>query len=140
LNIRLKLPPMVERLYEIVAELEASYPGRTFTPDGHLVGSLGEVVAAEALGLTLHRASYKGHDAADADGRLIQIKMTGRTGRSVAIRETCDRLVVLKVVSTREAEIVYDGDGAPAWEAAYAMQRNGQRTLPLSRLIAAQRR
>ena len=26
-----------------------------FTPDGHLVGSIGEVVAAEASGLRLHR-------------------------------------------------------------------------------------
>jgi hypothetical protein len=30
-------------------ELEADYPGHEFTPDGHLVGSTGEVIAAEAL-------------------------------------------------------------------------------------------
>jgi hypothetical protein len=46
------------------------------------VGSIGEVVAAEALGLTLHPPSYPGHDAFDASGD-VQIKMTG--GDSVSM-------------------------------------------------------
>jgi len=41
-----RVPDLVGRLYEIVSELEALFPGRHFTPDGHLVGSLGEVMAA----------------------------------------------------------------------------------------------
>jgi len=41
------IPELVERLYAIVRRLEEKYPGRRFTPDGHLVGSLGEVIAAE---------------------------------------------------------------------------------------------
>jgi hypothetical protein len=45
---RVKLPPPVATIYRAVAELEAQY-GRKFTPDGHLVGSIGEVVAAEDL-------------------------------------------------------------------------------------------
>jgi hypothetical protein len=65
---RISLPEPVAKIYEAVAELEARYPGRKFTPDGHLVGSIGEVIAAEALGLTLHPASYPGHDAFDANG------------------------------------------------------------------------
>jgi hypothetical protein len=41
----------VARIYQATAELEALYPGRKFTPDGHLVGSIGEVIAADDLGL-----------------------------------------------------------------------------------------
>lgn len=37
----------VKRIYAITAELEALYPGRHFTPDGHMVGSIGEVLVAE---------------------------------------------------------------------------------------------
>lgn len=48
MNRRVKLPPPVAAIYLAVAELEGLYPGRKFTPDGHLVGSIGEVVAAEA--------------------------------------------------------------------------------------------
>jgi hypothetical protein len=132
---RISLPPAVARIYEAVAELEQRYPGRKFTPDGHLVGSIGEVVAAEALGLKLHPASYPGHDAYDADGD-VQIKMTGQRGSSVSLYATCNRLVVLKIVSPHEAEIVYDGPGEPVWAAAGAMGKNGQRSVGLSRLRA----
>jgi hypothetical protein len=130
----IKLPSAVARIYEAVAELERDYPGRSFTPDGHLVGSIGEVVAANALGLTLLPSSHPGHDARDAGGRLVQIKMTA--GRSIAMYADCDRLVVLRVLSPHEAEIVYDGDGAPAWAQAGNMAKNGQRTIRLAKLRA----
>jgi hypothetical protein len=97
--------------YKAVAELERQYHGLKFTPDGHLVGSIGEVVAAKALGLTLYPGSHPGHDAYDANGD-VQIKMT--SGASVSLYATCTRLVVLKVVNPEEAEIVYDGPGEPA--------------------------
>jgi hypothetical protein len=133
MNRRVKLPPPVAAIYRAVAELEALYPDRKFTPDGHLVGSIGEVVAAEALGLTLHPSSHPGHDAFDADGD-VQIKMTG--GDSVSLYATCDRLVVLRIVSPKEAEIVYDGDGEPAWDEAGPMSNNGQRRISIKRLVA----
>jgi hypothetical protein len=132
---RIPLPSPVAKIYEAVAELEATFPGRKFTPDGHLVGSLGEVIAAEELKLTLHPSSYAGHDAFDANGD-VQIKMTGQTGKSASLYATCQRLVVLKVVSPHEAEIIYDGPGEPAWTAAGRMGKNGQRVISLARLRA----
>ncbi len=130
---RIPLPEPVARIYKAASELEALYPGRKFTPDGHLVGSIGEVIAAEALGLTLYPMSRSGHDAYDANGD-VQIKMTA--GSSVAMYATCERLVVLRIISPEEAEIVYDGPGEPAWENAGKMGRNGQRVIRLSRLRA----
>jgi hypothetical protein len=129
--MRVKLPKPVAAIYKAVAELERQYHGRKFTPDGHLVGSIGEVVAAKALGLTLYPGSHPGHDAYDANGD-VQIKMT--SGASVSLYATCTRLVVLKVVNPEEAEIVYDGPGEPAWAAAGKPQKNGQRTIRLSKL------
>ncbi|BBE33429.1 DUF6998 domain-containing protein [Sphingosinicella microcystinivorans] len=128
---RVKLPEPVARHYRATAELEAMYPHRKFTLDGHLVGSLGEVVAEQALGLTLYGMSKPLHDAFDKDGN-VQIKMTA--ARSVSMYGPCERLVVLRVVSPEEAEISYDGPGAPAWEQAGKMRKNGQRTISLSRL------
>ena len=134
-TIKVKLPGPVAAIYRAVKELEAEFPGRKFTPDGHLVGSIGEAIAAKALGLTLHPASHPGHDARDATGRDVQIKMTA--GNSVALYATCDRLVVLKVNPEQlEAEIVYDGPGEPAWAAAGKMQKNGQRVIRLKKLLA----
>jgi hypothetical protein len=130
---RIPLPEPVACIYKAVAALEALYPDRKFTPDGHLVGSIGEVIAARELGLTLYPMSRRGHDAFDVNGD-VQIKMTG--GTSVAMYANCDRLVVLRVVSPEEAEIVYDGPGRPAWKKAGKMGKNGQRVVSLSRLRA----
>ena len=48
----------------------------------------------------------------------------------------CERLIVMRIVSPEQAEIVYDGRGAPIWAAAGAMQKNGQRKISLSKLRA----
>jgi hypothetical protein len=132
---RIKLPGPATDIYRAVAELERQYPTRRFTPDGHLVGSIGEVIAAEHFGLTLLPPSHPGHDATDADGRLVQIKLTA--GNSISLFADCDRLIVLRVVSPEQAEIVYDGPGAPIWAAAGKMQKNGQRKIALSKLPAS---
>jgi len=128
--IKIKLPEPVAVIFRAVKELEALHQ-RKFTPDGHLIGSIGEVVAAEALGLTLYPMSRAGHDAYDAGGD-VQIKMTG--GNRVAMYDESIRLVVLRIVSPEEAEIVYDGPGAPAWANAGKPGKNGQRVISLSKL------
>ncbi len=131
LTARIKLPAPVAAIYRAVDELEAAYPGRKFTPDGHLVGSIGEVVAAEALGLTLYPGSHPIHDAYDENGD-VQIKMTA--GDGIAMYGPCKRLVVLHVVSPEEAEIVFDGPGDVAWSRAGKPQKNGQRVVSLAKL------
>jgi hypothetical protein len=128
------LPTPVRAIFEAVRELEAHYPGRKFTPDGHLVGSIGEVIAAEAFGIELFSMSERGHDGRDQDGRLVQVKLTG--GKSVALYYTCERLIVMRIVGPTEAEVVYDGPGEPVWNACRPMQKNGQRTIRLTKLRA----
>ena len=127
---------LVPELFRITAELEAAAPGRHFTPDGHLVGSIGEVIAAARYGLTLTTASTKGIDAHDSDGCSVEIKAT--TGvRGVALRgmePMAERLIVLQINSAGDATEIYNGASAPAWSAAGPMQSNGQRSISLSRL------
>ena len=50
-------------LFQITKPLEAAAPGRHFALDGHLVGSIGEAVAAARYGLELTTASTKDVDA-----------------------------------------------------------------------------
>jgi hypothetical protein len=47
---------------------------------------------------------------------------------------SCDRLVVLRRIDDKEAEIVYDGPGAAAWESSGKRSKNGQRSISLSKL------
>ncbi len=133
------VPSLVKRLYKIVDEL-GRLPGaadRRFTPDGHLVGSLGEVLAAHEYGLELLPNSTPIHDARTKDGLLVQIKMT--QGRSVGLRENPDHLLVLKLDPvTGEHEEAFNGPGNLAWDMAGKMQSNGQRQVSLAKLRGAQ--
>ncbi len=130
--MKVALPPAVAKIYEAVVELSADFPGRPFTPDGHLVGSIGEVIASEALHLKLAPPSTPGYDAHDDAGREVQIKLTSKAG--IGLNETCDRLVVFRILDAHFAELVYDGDGDPVWQRAGAMQKNGQRRISFARL------
>ena len=123
---------LVNRMFAIAAELERLHPGRRFTPDGHMVGSLGEVLAAAEFGLALTPASTKAHDAVARDGRKVEIKLTG--GKTVALRHEPEHLLVLVRGVTGKVDVVYNGPGAPVWGACREMAPNGQRTVSVARL------
>jgi len=126
------VPQIVQKIYESVGELEKLFPGRHFTPDGHLVGSIGEVLAAHRYGLTLLPASSAGHDAISPSGKCVQVKATH--GNSVGIRSECDHLIVLRISQDGSFDEVYNGPGDMPWDAAGRMQKNGQRAISLGRL------
>ena len=108
---------------------------RPFSPDRHLVGSFGEVVAAELLNLTLMPPSNDGYDAIDDQGRRVEIKATTRTSIGLSASGTrAERLVVVVVDGDGETEVAYDGPTAPAWDAAGKPQKNGQRRISVSTL------
>jgi hypothetical protein len=127
-----RLRELIGQLYRVVAELEKEFEGHRFTPDGHLVGSIGEVVAAYAFSLTLLPASNAIHDAQSPDGRLVQIKLTGGTG-GVSLYSEPQHLLVLQLRATRFVT-VYNGRGSVAWENCGRPQKNGQRTVSLAKL------
>lgn len=127
-----RVPELVRRLYALVAEFEALFPGRAFTPDGHLVGSIGEVIAAHRYRLRLHAASSEGHDAVSTEGKQVEIKAT--QGSSVGLRSEPEQLIVLHLGSSGEAAEVFNGPGRIAWENCGKVQKNGQRPISLSKL------
>lgn len=123
----------IRELYAVTNRLGELYPGRHFTPDGHMVGSLGEVVAAEHYGLDLFTASAPVHDAKDrATGRLVQIKAT--QGKRVMLYEEPKYLIVLLIHRDGTFEEVYNGPGKRVWEAAGKPQKTGQRSVSLTKL------
>jgi|CXWL01.1.fsa_nt_gi hypothetical protein len=127
-----RIPGIVSSLYSVVDELERLFPGRHFTPDGHLVGSLGEVWAAYLYGIDLASASAEGHDGQASDGRHVQIKAT-QVG-SVGLRSSPDHLLVLQLNRADYPVEIYNGPGAAPWHAAGKPQKNGQRSIGLAKL------
>ena len=122
----------IRKIFELAYSLEQQYPGRHFTPDGHMLGSIGEVYAAERYNLTLYEASHEVHDGKTADGREVQIKIT--QGDRVGLSSEPEFLIVLKIDRTGFITEVYNGPGAEPWNQAGKMQKNGQRMISVAKL------
>lgn len=127
-----RIPRITRELYSKVRELEKLFPDRKFTLDGHLVGSIGEVIAAHKYGLELLPASAEGHDALSSDRRLVQVKATQRD--RIGIRSKPKHLIVLRLTDSGDVEEVFNGPGDIAWKHSGKMQKNGQRFISLSKL------
>jgi hypothetical protein len=106
-----QVPRLIRDLYKVVKELNLLFPGRPFTPDGHLVGSIGEVVAAYVYDLDLAPCSTPSFDAHTKNGRKkVEIKLT--SGNQISVSEQdiyADVLIVMKLVDGVRFEEVYAG-------------------------------
>lgn len=105
------IPALISQLFRTVQALNRIYPTRPFTPDGHLVGSIGEVVAADTYDLILEKCSNEGFDAKTKLGQTVEIKLTG--GDSVAVSSDAqppDLLIVLKLEPARGFTEIYNGE------------------------------
>lgn len=122
----------IQLLYQISQDLETLFPGRYYTPDGHMIGSIGEALAASFYGLDLFTASEETHDAKAADGRLVQIKATQI--QRVSLSSEPEWLLVLKIHRDGTFSEEYNGPGALAWAYCGKMQKNGQRSISLTML------
>jgi hypothetical protein len=131
-NNKTTIAKKITELFAITKELEELYPGRKFTIDGHLVGSIGEVLVADKFNLTLLPNSTKTHDAVDNEGKYYQIKAT-QTDR-IALSSEPDFLIVVKLHSDGTWDVVYNGPGKIIWDNSGKMQKNGQRPISLSKI------
>lgn len=118
--MRYKLPVEVQHLVHARNVLRKRYEhlGLTFTPDGNLVGDLGEAVAAELFGLRLaDRRGLKAIDAYAPDDGTVQIKASGR-GKAIPFtysEEPARWLLVLVFdYEAEEVEVAYNGPYVPA--------------------------
>lgn len=119
-------------LVQIVNDLEKAFPGRHFTLDGHLVGSLGEVLAEYYYGVELYTASTPKHDGR-VDGKEVQIKATQRD--VILLGEEPDYLLVLYLANTGAAFEVYNGPGKLAWESVDSIDKRGYKHLRVNKLM-----
>jgi hypothetical protein len=128
-----KVPYLIAKLYEVTDELETMF-GRKFTPDGHLVGSIGEAIAVYMYDLVLTAPSFETHDAKTKDGkRHVQIKFTAGNS-SFSIYGKPDYLIALRLVDRRDIVEVFNGPGDIAWQCAGKPQKNGQCSMAMGRL------
>ena len=72
-----QVPFLVADLFRTAHQLKRVSPGRPFTPEGHLFGSIGEIVAQHVYGLVLEESASSRIDARTEDGKAVQIKLAG---------------------------------------------------------------
>ena len=130
---------LVKLIFRACAEV-TSRTGRKASPDGHLVGTLGELHAAKTLGLTLAPQSTEGYDATDQNGNLVEIKTTTRASFGLKATGTkATRLIAVKLdAESGQGIVVWGGPADLAWARAGKPQRNGQRQLSLAALLELQ--
>jgi hypothetical protein len=135
-----QIPALVSDLMKTTGRLNKLFPGKSFTPDGHLVGSIGEVVAEYIYDLTLEPCSTPQIDAKTKDKRTVQVKLTGHNGARYGFRwplqsgeERPDVLVALKLTSDGFEE-VYNGHFPVELLESKGAQRNGQIALSVTAL------
>lgn len=128
-----RFPELIRELYQLVGELECMFPGRPFTPDGHMVGSLAECFAEYYYGLKLYACSHPGHDA-QAEDCQVEIKAT--QGKSVSLRSGPEKLLVFQLHRDGSFDEIYNGPGAPVWALVESKPRpsNGQYKVSLTQL------
>jgi hypothetical protein len=115
--MRFKLPIEVRHLVHARNELRRRYEvyGLKFTPDGNLVGDLGEAIAAELFDLRLiDRRGAKSIDAYTREtvSRSVQIKATGRGDSLIFTHSDSPADILIGLVlnyDQEEVEVVYNG-------------------------------
>src|ERR1700733_7776569 len=106
-----QMPVLISELQNITARLSALFPER-FTPDGHVLGSFGEVVASWLFDLVLDENPItKGYNAATKSGETVQIKLTGGDRISIAadVEPPPAHLIVLTLQSQSGFNVAFNG-------------------------------
>lgn len=128
------LQELVQNLYKIVDELEAMFPDRQFTPDGLMVGNLGECLVADLYGLDLMPPSNKGYDARTKEGKRVEIKAT--QSDTVAFRSCPDHTIIIRILRDGTCEECYNGPGQLIWQNFENRKKpsNGQHQISVSKI------
>ncbi len=126
----------VQQLISIVKELEQDFPGRHFTLDGHLVGSIGEVMASYFYGIELYTASAVAHDG-EIDGKQVQIKITQQD--SIVINHEPEYLIALYLNKSGDVYEIYNGPGNAPWDSASKRDSHNNRHMLVNKLMKLDR-
>lgn len=134
----------LKNLFQIVQRIETEYAkyNRKFTIDGHLIGSIGEVLAAEAFNLKLAQTGMAVYDATriEKPDETVQIKATQIDRVSFSpVREgeaVPDYVIVIQINKSGDWEPIYYGPGKNVYDllALRKTQKNGQIQITLTKL------
>ena len=121
----------------MISKMEKNFPDRHFTMDGHLVGSIGECMAAYHYNIELAQSSQKNYDGIK-DGIEIQIKTTQKS--NVMISSKPEHLIVLRLLEDGQVTEVFNGPGDVVWDEAGKKDKHGYYHFSVKKLLELNQR
>ncbi len=109
MNEKMIITKALKNIFSSIDELCNTFPQKSFTIDGRLVGDIGEVIAALDYDLTLFEVQQAGHDGETSDGRKVQIKATFKD--SLTFGTIPDYYLGFKLYKDANYEVVFNGPG-----------------------------
>lgn len=105
----------IATIYATANELGREFGIDTCTPDGHLLGAIGQIAAKIAFGLKFGSNESEHNATAIKDGKKVNVQVRS-TGRGViALREEPEHLIALNISSSGELRLLYNGPGKYVW-------------------------
>lgn len=128
----------VAQIYSIANELGRAFDIHTCTPDGHLLGAIGQIAARIAFDLRLGSESDE-HNCTWSDGVRkvnVQVRCSGRG--SIALRREPEHLIALEISESGRIRLLFNGPGQQVWN-TIKHQKQVQKYVSSKALLEAQR-
>jgi hypothetical protein len=106
----------IAEIYKIADELGDAYGIGTCTPDGHLMGAIGQIAAKIGFGLEF-RSEEEEHNCTWSDGSRkinVQVRCTGRG--NIALRRKPEHLIALEITPKGRIRVLFNGPGELVWD------------------------
>ena len=109
----------IRHLYVSVDKLNSAFPGKPFTPDGRMVGDVGEAIAAIKFGVVLDKKLRKHWDGylIDSSGKKheVQVKTTQKDETYLKEPPHEGKLLVFKIFRNGDYKCYYNGKIMRVW-------------------------
>ena len=133
-----KFKDKIAAIYSISTELGKEFGIDTCTPDGHLLGAIGQIAAKIAFNLEFGSNNIEHNASVIKEGTRVnvQVRATGRG--TIALREEPEYLIALNISSNGNIGLLYNGPGGHVWRLA-KNQKNKQKYVSHNQLAEAQK-
>jgi hypothetical protein len=135
----------IRKMFDAQGQLHEAFPKRLFTPDGRMIGDIGEAIAEITYEVTVDstsRAHWDGKREDACEGCTeVQIKATQKSDTYMKEPPDDGRLLVFKISADGSWMCCYNGDARRVWSSLDAKKanRNGEKFISLEALIKLDR-
>ena len=127
----------IAEIYKIANELGRAFNIDRCTPDGHLLGAIGQIAEKIAFNLEFARQEEEHNCVWSAGGKIINVQVRCSARGSIAIRKEPENLIALEIVETGKIRLLFNGPGKYVW-CKIEHQKSNQKTVSSRILREAQ--